>query len=320
MSFADLVGPPKSRRTPVAVDGGAVLTRLMAGAKIETWSRPLRPFDPSDTSTYMRASSVGSVCTKREALRVKHRAAILDTERVSDRYAMSVGSAYHRMMQHDVLPSVLGQRMVGWWRGDGAAIMSYGPDAGRPILAPRPAHGRWAYEEVFAFDSEYGIGGHPDMVVDWRGSGVADVPDAEEVLEFKTVGGPTAGMAAHRFEAVSPPYGKPMQAHFLQIQVYMWLLGLSHGRLVYLRPGVNQSADSIVEWAVPRHELTIQGIKDNLKSFWASMDRVRTTGEVPHSGLCGDYYDQKAKDCPLRYECFSRKPPSKRPNVLFEGP
>ncbi len=319
MSFADIAGVPRSRRKPAYENGGSVIARLMAKThSAERRIPPVRPLDPKDPSTYMRASSVGFVCSRYEALRIAHKATILDSEKVSDRFAMSVGTAYHRMMQDDVMPAVLSERMVGWWRGLNANTIEYASD-GLPMLVPRPDDGKhWVYEEVFAFDSRYGIGGHPDAIVDWRGSGLPDVPDDFEVEEIKTRGGPTDRMAEWRFDDVDPDKGgAPLPFHVLQIQTYMWLLNLKHGRLIYVKPGSNQSANAIVEWRIPRDEAVIDKIKANLEAFWADMDIVRTTGFVTPHGLCNDFSDNRARECPMRFECFNRKARGKRADVEF---
>ena len=325
MGLADFLDEEEdlAPKKPVGV-AASVYASLMQNRTLATeYVKPVMPLDRKNPRTFLRASGLGYLCTRMETLRIKHNASLVDNETPADLWARSLGHAHHEMMQRDVAPSVVGHRMLGWWRDEKGEILKGYDAPGRPKLFPRPADGKWTYEEVFAFDSDIGIGGHPDAVVDWTGSGLPEalVPDGYELQEYKTRGGANEVTAASRWAQVDPAQGgRPDFEHVVQTNIYLMLLGLQWGRIIYIKKGASDPDGAFVEWRVRRDDTMLAGVKNVIAQHWKAVDLAIEEAVVHPTGPCNDFYTGRARTCPMRYECFGRTWKKKREDVVFGDP
>ena len=254
-----------------------------------------------DRSTYMRVSALGYLCPRLESIKIAEKFAITGSLDPESAYTFMLGHHHHSMMQDSLVPTILQDRMRGWWKF-GKATASSWASVGMPDLLPKPDKRRWKYEELYAFDDNFFVHGHPDMVLDWTGSGVPGTPDACEVQEYKTKD-PTI------WAAIDPDQGGyPDPVHVIQTQAYMWLLGLDHGRIVYIKKGERRIQEAFVEWPLRRDPDVVNGIQSLLATYWDSVTAAHAgrTWYEHRLPKCSEFSKGRAAGCPARYECHGK--------------
>lgn len=294
-------------KTPRLVETSSVYRELLEKNLIEEGTAlPTRIPVKGDPSTYFRASSLGYMCTRADFLQIRERVAMPGGHSGETKYTFAIGHAYHGMFQDGIMPTVAPDRMLGWWKTNDSVMRGYAE--GRPMLITRELAkasmgDEPQYVEVYGIDHEHMIGGHPDLVMDWTDSGIDGVPDAKEVQEFKT-------RDEGRWSYIDPnDGGAPEPGHVLQVQTYMWLLGLDHARIVYIKKGERRLGEAFVEWVIPRSEEAITDIKQMLTGYWDAMYAAWDGAKEPPARLerCTEFSKGRPKWCPMRYECFGKK-------------
>ena len=94
---------------------------------------------------------------------------------------------------------------------------------------------------------EYNFEGHCDAVVDFRGSEYEQHCDADVfVVDFKSIK-----------DSMYSELTEPKHEHVIQVHIYMWLLGLRAGVILY----ENKDCCMVKEMYVPRDEVLVEKIK-----------------------------------------------------------
>jgi hypothetical protein len=320
-----LVGPRK-------VDPPSLYRKLM-DEKLhdlqETFPRQL-PVE-GKLSTYLRVSSLGKLCSRREGLQIKMQVATTGMSKPEYEMARSLGQFNHMMLQTDIVPRLAGDRMRGWWKipgviehPDSEGFMWGRHDNGRPVLFTRAeaeSHlktSRIEYVEVSLADHKYFLTGHPDMVMDWTGLDLEGAPDGEEVQEYKFVD-------KRWWDKVDPlAGGAPDEGYVKQIMAYMWLLNIPNGRIIYFQRGERNPKKGIVEWVIEQDADQIADFKKTVTAYWDDLYASHETGAVSEHQPCPKFDRFPATWCPLRHECFGRNrrkaPPHRKmtPEELME--
>lgn len=224
------------------------------------------------------------------------------------RWIFGSGTAIHTQFQQDYLPT-LGDVFQGWWRrvthGDGENVeeWAFGEELTGGSLRnkwrSRPEGEGWEYEELEFVNAEHRLTGHCDGVLVWG-------PDDIEALELKTI-------SSRQYDNVDPALGgRPKGEHIIQVQAYMWLMGLDRARIVYINKDLNTLfPQGICEHVVERDEAQINMIKGMLKDCATAADLGLEAPLYDRLPDCTKKSDKRAKDCAARNECFPRKTKAK---------
>ena len=213
------------------------------------------------------------------------------------RWIFGSGTAIHTQFQQDYLPT-LGDVFQGWWtRGSDEFVKGEPLKTGslKNKWTTRPQGEGWQYEELEFVNDEYRLTGHCDGVLVW---GEDDV----EALELKTI-------SSRGYDNVDPSLGgRPKGEHVIQVQAYMWLMGLDRARIVYINKDLNMLfPKGICEHIIERDEAKIKLIQGMLRDCATAADLgfdVPLYDRVPE---CSKKSDYRAKDCAVRDQCFPRK-------------
>lgn len=298
---------------------------LAYGLHKSRYKEPLQPMDPKRPDTFFRASSMGKACLRRECLKIVYGLAEERYVSPSLAHIFAKGHAYHEMHQNQLLPAVARDAMLGWWsHPDFWQIAETDPfDEGRPMLfsAEDAAHyfakksGRnppplseLRYHEVFVYDKELGLRGHPDMIVDW--SRIDQNPSRlqlshKELWDFKTRIG-----LKYPWEKIDPAVGgKPLEEHVWQLCAYMLMLGIKRGRIIYLRKQDSTGAEDTLHDKYAEHLVALTpereaAVRAFAKAWHAGIGAAYSSSLVPVRTMCNTKDSPMAKKCHLRNRCF----------------
>jgi hypothetical protein len=217
------------------------------------------------------------------------------------RWIFGSGTAIHTQFQQDYLPT-LGSVFQGWWRRvepDATERQVKGERIEGGSLShkwcSRPEGAGWQYEELEFRNEEYRLTGHCDGVLVW---GEGDI----EALELKTI-------SSRGYESIDPALGgRPKGEHIIQVQAYMWLMGLDRARIVYINKDLNTLfPQGLCEHVVNRDEAQIKLIQGMLRDCATAADLGLEAPLFERLPECGKKSDARAKDCAARNECFPRR-------------
>jgi CRISPR/Cas system-associated exonuclease Cas4 (RecB family) len=136
----------------------------------------------------------------------------------------------------------------------------------------------YSYEEVQVFNEEYMFQGHVD--------GIFKLSKKFFVVDYKS-------MFSFQFKKLS----EPIQKHIIQIMIYIWLLDLESGFLLY----ENKDDQKIKMFEVSRNEKLIQSIKSRAKKLIGILDQ----GSVPKRPY-PNKNDKHCKKCAFRKMCWQK--------------
>lgn len=276
-----------------------------------TENRDTLPRGADVSNQWVRVSSLGYFCSRADALQIRHRLMIQNQLGPETSLTFALGHAHHEMMQNMVLPAIAPEAMLGWWAFGDKSLAGYESE-GRPELWSREAAAvelgcepeALTYVEVSAQDHDIRLSGHPDLVLDWDlvppipGK---HLPKGREIQEFKTKD-PVS------WHYIDPGQGgKPDEKHIMQVQAYMWLLGIDRARIIYIKKGERRPKEAFIEWVIERDELAISQIKKEVAAHWVAIMAAHVEKKVPANTKCKEFSKGQAKYCPLRYQCFGKK-------------
>jgi hypothetical protein len=212
-------------------------------------------------------------------------------------FNFAVGTAYHNAFQNELLPAGLESVFQGNWQREVNGVLervdgqTHGPYTERG-WGPKPEGDYWEYREPKGRIPELRLVGKWDGVLAW--------PDApHEVLELKSIRDELFG------HVNSHAGGKPLAAHVLQVQAYMWMSGLTQARIIYVRKGAGSLRESIAEHVLVRDDAVIAGISENLTSCLAAVRGALAGDPIPAKPLtCRIKSDMRAKKCSCKDACF----------------
>lgn len=217
------------------------------------------------------------------------------------RWIFGSGTAIHTQFQQDYLPT-LGNVFQGWWRRvneNGVEEWEKGESLSEYSLAnkwtPRPEGTGWEYEELEFVNNDFRLTGHCDGVLVW---GEDDI----EAFELKTI-------SSRGYDNVNPALGgRPKGEHVIQVQAYMWLMGLNRARIVYVNKDLNMLfPEGICEHVIERDEAQILLIQGMLKDCAEAADvglGIDLHDRIPE---CSKKSAYRAKDCGVRDHCFPKR-------------
>lgn len=284
------------------------VSRRLQDALSESMAEARREQVPH-TGMYFRSSGLYRLCPRSIQLGRAHEVNLAITVNSKLRWIFGSGTAIHTQFQQDYLPT-LGDVFQGWWRrvapSEGGAAQeercvgeSLNEFSLRNKWVPRPEGDGWQYEELEFLNREFRLTGHCDGVLVW---GENDI----EALELKTI-------SSRGYEAVDPALGgRPKGEHVIQVQAYMWLMGLDRARIVYINKDLNQLFPSgICEHVVERDDAQIKLIQGMLRDCAQAADLGLEIEPFDRLPECTKKSDPRAKDCPTKHECFPRKTKAK---------
>lgn len=118
----------------------------------------------------------------------------------------------------------------------------------RPASCPNCKKNNLKYEEVHVSNEEYNVGGHCDAIIKLS-------PKHEfQIIDFKTAG-------AFTWKKYIEEENSPINYHIVQLNAYMWLLGINSGYILY------ENRDKLIhkEFFIQRDEYIVDRIKHQLK-------------------------------------------------------
>jgi hypothetical protein len=151
----------------------------------------------------------------------------------------------------------------------------------------------WKFDEVSVRSEEWGVVGHSDGIYVL---GKESLCEEDVVLDIKTAG-PTFWNGGAR----------PYPSNIFQINLYMWLLGLKKGVLLYVdKGGVDKSLTTMCKEVVVDYNDTHR--KDACAKIEAYRDGARTRTLPSRMATCElRPRSAKPKGCPLSSICLSDK-------------
>ncbi|MFA4971147.1 MAG: hypothetical protein WC683_00945 [bacterium] len=215
-------------------------------------------------------------------------------------WTFAQGTGYHRAFQDELLPG-LGPVLQGAWERTQGDTVERAPTPGTgPWVergwGPRPEGMGWRFVEPKGRIPACRVVGKWDAVLGW-----GDVPP--EVWELKSI-------RADLFRQVDPRAGgHPREDHLPQVQIYLWMSGLSWARLTYVAKGEDDLVKAIAEHVIPRDEPTIRWLEDRALACVAAVE-----GELAGAPLpaplpegCRIRSDKRARKCPGKALCFDAR-------------
>jgi len=156
---------------------------------------------------------------------------------------------------------------------------------------------KFGYIEVGFYDSDTMIGGHVDGILDLRGRGGipedASEEDSHLLIDFKSI----------RSEAFKRLIA-PKDAHFTQMQTYLYLSGLKSGKFLY----ENKNDQNFREFLVPRDEACAKKIRsdgENLKRIVTSTNSKGQHTLPPRAHKKNN--TKECVECSFRSHCWGIK-------------
>jgi hypothetical protein len=265
---------------------------------------------PPTGDSFVRASSLPSLCSREEVLAGRLKIERVDAVDVDLSLTFAQGSGMHWVFQNEVFPA-LGNVLVGQWmcKVCGVVTGGLGTKEGN-IPMPKKCssceelgniqilaedESRFEYLEQAFVNQEHRFTGHND--------GFLRLPEfphlGDGVFELKSI----SQFRAKKIKDV------PDVGHAVQAQSYMWLTNTKWCLILYWDKGTYR--DCLTEHYVERDEDCIEQIKAELDSIWNGIK----TGELPQR-LCTSPDCNRAEECGLVEPCFEHE--DFAPEVVIE--
>jgi hypothetical protein len=277
---------------------GEISTRVV-DALVSQARRPGRPYiaDAAKADVWFSASDVHNLCPRLYAMAMDNHVGLREAVDAETLFNFAVGTAYHNAFQGEMLPAGLAGVFQGSWKREVNGVLETVAGATRGPYTergwgPQPEGDYWEFWEPKGRIPEVRLVGKWDGVLAW--------PDApHEVLELKSI-------RDEMFGGVIPQAGgKPLAAHILQVQAYMWMSGLSRARIVYVRKGAGSLRESMAEHVVERSEEVIGGLRASLEACLAAVNGARGVLPEKPSATCRIKSDPRARKCACKDVCFA---------------
>lgn len=267
-----LLGEPQLEREEAPwFDLGEVLRARLYSEKIVP--------PPSEDVIY-RASGLGSLCEREEALKALHRIESKQVVNPDLQIAFDMGHGFHHMVQNKWLGPI--GLLLGNWTCNACGHLH--EDAVWPGICVK-CHSRddFTYQE-FAFESkEIGLSGHPD--------GILVLPGGHRVLlEIKTVN-------SKAFDYLLTYIKGPMPQHVSQVQAYMHFMKMQECHFLY----VDKDRSQFLTYRIAYDEQKFNVLVGKVALIRNSI-RSQT---VPPRYVCSTISCARAKRCSVRQKCFS---------------
>jgi len=310
----------------VTVDWNLVSAQLPLAEFVKRRGSRYKPIPPRQLGDVFRGSSLGYMCPRAEVLcnlGEIHREDEIDPDLD---FIFAIGNGCHEAIQQNILKDII----VGAWRCRGCGAV-YG-DMEHLIAMPLACEGKlynreteeleqcpnhnysedvvadwhlpgFAYKEIDLHHLDPLVYSHPDGVL-WRGEGLPpddltfDNPYLE-LLEIKSAS----------WTAILYGYGHghvekaPIPYHVDQAMLYMWILGIKRGRILYIDKSGRGIKSSFIEHTL---ELDEEYIREHVLSMPVTIDEgIRERDPTKAKRICKDKSCAKARACVVREPCWS---------------
>lgn len=255
------------------------------------------PQPPLTPNSYLRCSSLSSICPREEVLCVTNNVMRSQVVSVDLNLVFSLGTALHGILQNKILPS-LGDALYGQWKCLACGLVTGGGTAGGKTLLetiiPRPTAcacgGReFLYEEASLVSEQYRLTGHPDGFLkfpQYQGFGILEAKSISErgAWEVKKT---------------------PKMDHVIQAQMYMWFTGTQWAQILYWDKGT-YGINGLIEHHIERDDEVLADILSSIDGLWSSIKKFKATGEkVLPERICAVQACPRAEVCAVAKQCFS---------------
>ena len=262
--------------------------------------------EPQSTENfYYRASGLAYICPRQEVLSFVHGVKSTRIQESDEIANYDLGSGMHYAMQNIILPAI-GVLRGAWKCLLCASVHGLRPDDSReplykfaiprPTQCPKCGGKEFLYHEYF-LNNEYGTGGHMDGFLVLPG-----VPDTG-LFELKSI----SQNGARKVKDF------PQKEHVMQMQTYMWLVGLQWGKILYWVKGVYSLKKNLIEHHVARDEEVIKQVKTMLTSIRRGFE---TNGEEMPERVCIHRSCSRAQECPVLSKCFGDPEPDDAVGII----
>lgn len=232
---------------------------------------------PPTANQVYRVSHLIKLCPREEVLRFKYQVPKVQKISAKLRRIFDFGENYHLLMQNKVLAN------SGYLFGDWVCVRcdTIMKEQVKPKQCRECGRERLEYIELTPKSVEHGISAHVDGVILANGK--------KKVLELKTVN-------AISFRLITEIEKRANENHVNQINMYMWLLSIPEGIILYFDKNESQLYQVEVKLN--------QGYVDRVLQRLASARRGMETGEVPRREVCDSITCARAKTCSVSKVCF----------------
>lgn len=253
--------------------------------------RKTRTTVPLKVGGSVRSSGIATLCPREEVLAALHDITRTEIQSADDMLLLSLGSDFHSKLQDEILPYV--GVLYGEWKCK-ECVKVYGGKGRKKVLEPatdlilkpekctRCESVDFTYVEQLLEDSEVHITGHMD--------GFIRVPFREDLGVFE--GKSISPRGAADIKEV------PKIDHEVQVQLYMWLTGLSWAIILYWDKGT-YGLNGITEHFVERDDALIGTVRETIRSIWSGIEG----GPLPDR-ICVSASAPRAAECACRKPCF----------------
>lgn len=282
---------------------------------------------PREAGGTFRGSSIGYMCPRQEVLCSLGGHWRQDEIDPDLDFIFACGNGIHEALQQQLLRGII----IGAWRCLGCGA-EYG-SMDNPIVEPKvctskrynqeteelepcPNHNYFedvvtdwhlpgfAYKEIdLHLDSPIQLYSHPDGIV-WRGTD--DPPDEIdlkspliEVLELKSASWVAMlyGYGHGEIKRAAVPY------HVDQTMLYMYVLGIERGRIVYVDKSGRGLRSSLIEHPV---QLDREYVESEVIGRFLSIDKaIEAEDPTMADRACPNATCSRARECPVSKECWS---------------
>jgi hypothetical protein len=259
----------------------------------EEMDYPITKEEIEKGKTVFRASGISYLCQREEVLCSVDNVTRIETTPVRMRLIMDTGTWVHRQLQSYFADKGI---LYGHWRCIDCGKW-YGEKAPKGVdIREAPIHPELFvqkpqncecgsrnidYIEPEFINREFLVIGHADGLIGFGSDGPT------ELLEIKTINEDGFMKVAN---------GKPLPAHVVQVNIYMWLTGLRRTRLLYYEKNKSYTSEILIDYdpkKIEVYQALLKQIIDGVKS-----------GNAPLAGACSDPNDSRARKCAVRKKCF----------------
>jgi len=282
---------------------------------------------PREVGTPFRGSQLKDLCPRQEALCSFHEVWREDEIRPDLELIFAIGSGIHEGLQQRLLKDFL----VGSWRcnGCGATYGSMDRLAAIPErckgkiydweadeLKPCPNHNYvedvvedwhlpgFDYKEIDLSHSDPTLYSHPDGIL-WRGEGeppdVITVDDPLlEVLEIKSA---SERALKYGYGSSPPLRDEPYAPHKDQLMLYMYVLGIKFGRILYYDKAAFGLRSSLCEHTII---LDQEYVEESILAGPLAVEKaIREKDPTLAPKVCTSANCSKARACPVQEYCWA---------------
>lgn len=241
----------------------------------------------------LRASSILSSCVRQAVLCKQHERLVRTRLTPQIFMTFGIGTALHDWAQNT--PALFGSQRRGLWKCLACKRLVFGPPPVRPCTCGASSEAFVYNEHAITEIDGHQIGGHPDILI-------MDSEHKLRIVEIKTI-------SSRAFL----PLIAPLADHRAQIQVYLWAaktdpqmltwgVDFEAGYVVYIAKEYVHN-DFPVKMFKTKWDNAVQAqVLNRLKQFETGF-----TGKLPPKHKdCKRITSYKARQCPVRKECFYR--------------